>query len=363
MGFQCGFIGLPNVGKSTLFDSMARLGIAAENYPFCTIEPNIGAVDVPDPRLHQLQSLVGSQRVIPASLQLTDIAGLVKGASRGEGLGNQFLSHVRQVHALVHVVRCFEGEHIVHVHDRVSPVEDVHIIETELCLSDLQLLEKARDRYRKLAKAPGKDGEKALPYAQAVETMVGHLESGRLLRELVMDEPMWAIAHEYRLITIKPMLYCANVHSEPNAYSEQLRVFAEERGADFMVISAKIEHELAELSEEERMDFLADLGWEAPGLHRLIQAGYRMLQLQTFFTVGPKEVHAWTIPMGTQAPKAAGVIHSDFEKGFIRAEVISYDDFLRVGGEAQAKSEGLMRVEGKDYVVQDGDIIHFRVQK
>lgn len=363
MGFQCGILGLPNVGKSTLFKAVTCIDIQAENYPFCTIEPNVGIVEVPDVRLGVLRGIADSKKIIPAIIQLTDIAGLVKGASQGEGLGNKFLSHVRQVNALVHMVRCFDDEQMVHVHAKVDPVHDAQIIELELCLADMQVLEKVRDRYGKLSKAPGKEGTLAKEKLEYINIMLSGLEEGKMLRHLALCEEAVAVAREYQLITIKPMLYCANVLDTTNQYVEALQAYVQNQDAEMIILSAKIEQEISELSEEDQRWFLADLGWDAPGLHRLIRSGYRLLNLQTFFTVGPKEVHAWTVPVGALAPQAAGMIHSDFEKGFIRAEVIAYDDFVRVGGEVQAKAQGLMRVEGKDYVIQDGDIIHFRVQK
>ncbi|TSE26920.1 Ribosome-binding ATPase YchF [Tepidimonas sediminis] len=361
MSLKCGIVGLPNVGKSTLFNALTKAGIAAENYPFCTIEPNVGVVEVPDPRLQQLAALVKPQRVVPAIVEFVDIAGLVAGASQGEGLGNQFLAHIRETDAIVNVVRCFDDPNIVHVAGRVDPVADIEVIQTELCLADLATVDKALQRAQKAAKS-GHDKEAAQLAALLVRVRA-HLDEGRPVRTLALTDEERARLKPLCLITAKPAMFVGNVaedgFGDDNPHLKRLREVAAQQGAPVVAICAKIEAELADMDEEDRLAFLRELGLQEPGLHRLIRAAYELLGLQTYFTVGEKEVRAWTIRKGATAPQAAGVIHSDFERGFIRAQTIAYDDFIRCGGEQGAREAGRMRAEGKDYVVQDGDVMNF----
>ena len=360
MGIKCGIVGLPNVGKSTLFNALTKAGIAAANFPFCTIEPNVGVVPVPDERLQQLADIVKPQKVIPTSVEFVDIAGLVAGASKGEGLGNKFLAHIREVDAITHVVRCFEHGDIVHVAGKVDPIADIETIDTELCLADLDSVEKALARAEKAAKAGDKE---AAARREVLTRLRTGLDQGRPARGLDLAPEERALVRDLFLLTLKPLMYVANVREdgfENNPHLDAVRERARGEGAEVVAVCAAIEEELAQLEPEDQGAFLADLGLEEPGLNRVIRAAYRLLGLQTYFTAGEKEVRAWTVRRGSTAPQAAGVIHTDFERGFIRAETMSFDDFLKYRGESGCKEAGRLRLEGKDYLVQEGDVLHFR---
>ncbi|MBN3858739.1 MULTISPECIES: redox-regulated ATPase YchF [unclassified Paraburkholderia] len=360
MSLKCGIVGLPNVGKSTLFNALTKAGIAAENYPFCTIEPNVGVVEVPDPRLKALSEIVKPERVVPAVVEFVDIAGLVAGASKGEGLGNQFLANIRETDAITHVVRCFEDENVIHVAGKVDPLADIEVINTELALADLSTVEKSLTRYSKAAKS-GNDKEAAKLVA-VLERVRAQLDQAKPVRALDLNEDEQALLKPFCLITAKKTMYVANVKDDGfdnNPYLDAVRKHAEAEGAPVVAVCAAIEAEIADLDDEDKIAFLSDMGMEEPGLDRVIRAGFRLLGLQTYFTAGVKEVRAWTIHVGDTAPQAAGAIHTDFERGFIRAQTIAFDDYIQYKGETGAKEAGKMRAEGKEYVVHDGDVMNF----
>lgn len=360
MAVKCGIVGLPNVGKSTLFNALTKAGIAAENFPFCTIEPNSGIVSIPDERLDTLAEIVKPQKTIPTTVEFTDIAGLVEGASKGEGLGNQFLANIRETDAIAHVVRCFEDSNVTHVADKIDPAADIEIINTELALADLETVEKTLDRVSRVAKSGDKDAQLQVTLLEKVKT---HLDEAQPVRIMELTREDLINLKPMHLLTLKPVMYIANVAEdgfENNPHLDKVAAIAESEGAQVVSICNKLEAEIAELEDDEKLEFLEDLGMTEAGLDRVIRAGYKLLGLQTYFTAGEKEVRAWTVKEGASAPQAAAVIHTDFEKGFIRAEIVAYEDFVAGNGEAGAKEAGKWRLEGKEYIVKDGDIIHFR---